>query len=114
MASLKNGDRGVAVTQLQDALNLAGAAPQLEVDGIFGPLTKTAVVAFQRGHGLKADGIAGEATIAALISAGALGDKSGSVAVSTPASTPAPAGLSTRAKVGIGLGIAAAVAILFG
>jgi N-acetylmuramoyl-L-alanine amidase len=57
-------DRGVPVRRLQTALNRHGA--RLRVDGIFGQLTREAVIAFQRGRGLAADGIAGPETRAAL------------------------------------------------
>ena len=40
------------VEQLQTRLNEDGADPPLTVDGIFGPLTHAAVVAFQGRHGL--------------------------------------------------------------
>ena len=46
----------------QEALNLAGAVPQLVVDGVFGSLTKAAVVDFQRAFGLVDDGIWGPST----------------------------------------------------
>jgi peptidoglycan hydrolase-like protein with peptidoglycan-binding domain len=38
----------------------------VDVDGIYGPQSKTACVAFQRTHGLPADGIVGPATWAAV------------------------------------------------
>lgn len=50
---LKMGDRGEEVKTLQKALGIT-------VDGDFGPGTKAAVVAFQRKHGLFADGIVGK------------------------------------------------------
>ena len=42
---LAKGDTGDAVRDLQQRLNAAGATPLLEVDGTFGPLTESAVVA---------------------------------------------------------------------
>lgn len=61
------GDRGDDVAELQRKLNLAGyAAPLLARDGIYGGLTRAAVVAFQRSAGLDDDGIAGPKTLAAL------------------------------------------------
>jgi lysozyme family protein len=44
---------------LQWSLNELGATPRLSVDGINGAGTKTAVKAYQKSHGLAADGIAG-------------------------------------------------------
>jgi hypothetical protein len=65
----RSGDKGSGVKAVQTALNRAGADPQLNVDGDFGPTTKAAVVAFQIVHGLEADGVVGEYTWDALIKA---------------------------------------------
>jgi len=51
---------------LQEALNDLGAVPQLVVDGRYGPETERAVKWFQEIVGLKADGIAGDVTRAAI------------------------------------------------
>lgn len=59
MTTIKNGSKGRDVKLLQQKLNLAA-------DGVFGPLTETAVKNFQRTHGLTADGIVGPQTWAAL------------------------------------------------
>jgi N-acetylmuramoyl-L-alanine amidase len=56
----KFGSRGEVVKQIQRALHLIE-------DGIYGRQTEEAVRAFQREHGLKADGIVGPATLAFLI-----------------------------------------------
>jgi hypothetical protein len=48
--SLHNGSRRPAVRELQIKLNAAGATPRLETDGIFGPKTRTAVIAFQEAN----------------------------------------------------------------
>lgn len=56
---LKKGSRGKDVQALQRVLHL------LE-DGIFGQLTEEAVKEFQKSHGLKVDGIVGDATWAAM------------------------------------------------
>lgn len=58
----KRGSRGAMVRQIQKALHL------LE-DGIYGPLTEESVKAFQREHLLKADGVAGPATLAKMFPA---------------------------------------------
>lgn len=56
--------RGADCHELQSALTTCGA--QITPDGIFGPQTHAAVTAFQKGHGLVDDGIAGPATQRAL------------------------------------------------
>jgi peptidoglycan hydrolase-like protein with peptidoglycan-binding domain len=62
---LRQGSRGTQVRDLQEALRAAGFDPG-PVDGVFGPRTRAAVLAFQRAHGLAADGIAGPVTKGAL------------------------------------------------
>lgn len=62
--TLATGDRGEAVKALQELLVRAGA--KIAADGIFGPETRRAVLAFQRDHGLAEDGIAELRTVAAL------------------------------------------------
>lgn len=62
--TLRQGDRGPAVIDLQNLLNKNGA--KLTVDGFFGSLTRAAVVAFQQRKGLLADGIVGPKTWTAL------------------------------------------------
>jgi hypothetical protein len=64
-ATLKPGDTGAQVKQLQRALAAAGYSPGA-IDGSYGPGTKAAVAKFQSAHGLTADGIAGPKTLAAL------------------------------------------------
>lgn len=64
MTTLRHGDRGQAVLQLQKQLNALGA--QLFADGDFGDKTEAAVRAFQLKVGLVSDGIAGPKTQAAL------------------------------------------------
>ena len=64
---IRLGATGAAVKLAQQRLNAHGARPQLTADGDFGALTKTAAVAFQRGHSLAPDGIIGPATWAALL-----------------------------------------------
>jgi lysozyme len=61
---LKKGADGKAVQRLQKALAAAGHA--CAADGDFGPGTVKAVKAFQAAHGLKADGVVGATTWAAL------------------------------------------------
>jgi peptidoglycan hydrolase-like protein with peptidoglycan-binding domain len=61
---MQRGDRGDDVLGLQKALRAQGAA--LHADGVFGPETERAVVAFQRRHGLIADGLVGQETVGML------------------------------------------------
>lgn len=49
---------------VQEKLNKVGY--QLAVDGVVGPMTKGAIIAFQRAYGLTDDGVAGPKTIAKL------------------------------------------------
>lgn len=56
----RRGDRGQHVRDLQTALKLRPA------DGVFGPATFAAVVAFQRRNNLRPDGVVGRMTWAAL------------------------------------------------
>ena len=55
-----------SVADIQQRLNVAGAAPPLEVDGFVGPATRAALLGFQRNHGLTADGTLGPQTWSAL------------------------------------------------
>jgi lysozyme family protein len=50
------------VEELQQKLNADGASPALDADGIFGRLTRAAVVAFQQKYSLMVDGIVGPET----------------------------------------------------
>lgn len=63
--SLSIGDHGSAVRRLQRQLESEGFSPG-GIDGKFGHRTQAAVMAFQRAHGLRADGAVGEDTSAAL------------------------------------------------
>jgi len=51
---------------VQHALNLLGASPALQEDGVCGPKSIAAIKAFQVTHGLVSDGVAGPKTKAAL------------------------------------------------
>lgn len=59
------GSQGTAVTQLQKDLNTLGYYSN-RIDGSFGPKTEDAVESFQQAHNLKADGVVGPITKAAL------------------------------------------------
>lgn len=73
---------------VQSSLNRIMGA-NLAVDGISGPATRRAVIAFQRSRGLAADGIPGPRTAAALQAAGAPAPPGGG-SVAPPAPSPAP------------------------
>jgi len=64
--SIRVGDRGESVRQIQSCLNRVGlrhpSIQRLTEDGIFGPRTFDAVVAFQRIFGLTPDGVVGPIT----------------------------------------------------
>jgi len=62
---LRLGSRGEMVTMLQHKLQMLGYYHG-SLDGIFGPLTATAVKGFQSAHGLTPDGIVGPKTMAAI------------------------------------------------
>lgn len=63
-ATLKQGSSGNGVKALQHALNQLGFGNSgtKSLDGSFGKNTKSAVIAFQRAHGLSPDGSVGPAT----------------------------------------------------
>ncbi|MEZ5102437.1 MAG: peptidoglycan-binding domain-containing protein [Thermoleophilia bacterium] len=63
--TMREGDSGERVAQLQTALAALGYDPG-SADGNYGARTAAAVGAFQREKGLEADGIAGSATITAI------------------------------------------------
>lgn len=62
---LRSGSTGAAVQALQRQLNALGYAVGAD-DGVFGPATHRAVVAFQQEHGLPTTGIVDAATKAAI------------------------------------------------
>lgn len=70
--TLSSGSSGVDVTSLQLLLTSRGFSTT--ADGDFGSGTQAAVTAFQQSAGLGADGVAGPATFAALVSTVRQGD----------------------------------------
>jgi peptidoglycan hydrolase-like protein with peptidoglycan-binding domain len=65
LITVRSGSRGDAVRAVQSQLVHHGS--NLQVDGIFGPMTNQAVRAFQQRHGLAVDGIVGTDTWFALV-----------------------------------------------
>ncbi len=63
---LRRGSSGHEVVRLQEALRAAGFPPG-PIDGRFGAATEAALIAFQRTHGLLADGVCGPVTWAMLL-----------------------------------------------
>ena len=59
------GEQGERVKKIQEALKKA-VAPDLAIDGDFGPVTEAVVKSFQAAKGLEVDGIVGPATAAEL------------------------------------------------
>src|SRR3954468_12216754 len=66
---LRRGAHGAEVELLQKSLRDAGFSTG-QIDGPFGPATEAALLAFQRSHGLLADGVAGPVTWQALARVG--------------------------------------------
>ena len=64
-STLKKGDEGSGVTELQNLLKAAGYFSS-ECTGYFGSITETALKNYQRDKGLTVDGLAGEKTLASL------------------------------------------------
>ena len=62
--TLRQGESGAAVSELQQLLNAKGI--NITVDGVFGNATRAAVVQFQQQNGLVVDGIVGTQTWQAL------------------------------------------------
>ncbi len=83
---LQKGASGPEVLAMQTALQSLGYA--IQADGKYGPATVSTVKSFQRQHGLRADGIAGDKTLTLLYS---LAPDPGIVPTAVPSlSTPVP------------------------
>ena len=67
MAVLELKSHGDDVVALQQALEARGFNPGVS-DGVFGPGTEAAVIAFQKSEGLTPDGIVGPQTVSHSIS----------------------------------------------
>lgn len=71
--ALRTGTRSESVRLIQSYLNEIRrrhpSIPSLTADGVFGPITQSAIIAFQRAFNLTADGIVGPITWANIVSA---------------------------------------------
>lgn len=68
MSSIRRGEKGAAVKLLQGVLSQLGYEIS-DVDGSFGSETFEAVKSFQADYGLEDDGVAGDDTVTAMVSA---------------------------------------------
>lgn len=64
--TIRIGNTGDEVRDLQTALVALGLAPAASITGLFTPFTAKTVLAFQRAHGLVEDGVVGPRTWAAI------------------------------------------------
>jgi|GEM_PF-3620489 len=64
---LRRGDTGFAVRCIQSYMGAEPSLPDVKVDGIWGQATETLVRHFQTLHGLKADGLVGKQSWAAML-----------------------------------------------
>lgn len=88
MELLKKGSRGEDVREVQEMLIASGYMEDGKADGIFGPKTEKAVLAFQQDKALDATGIVGEGTYNALKEGGAGQEAEEAPAEEAPAETP--------------------------
>lgn len=79
LLGLDIGDEGAAVERLQTALEAAGFRTGVSIDGHYGPGTASAVLAFEKYHGLERDGVADPAMLTVLGTADVIGPTVGTV-----------------------------------
>ena len=75
LVTLQEGSTGYAVRAVQDQMNYRGRrfGYSLAGDGVFGPTTRLAVLAFQAAGGITADGVVGPVTWHALVNESLVG-----------------------------------------
>ncbi len=93
---LKTGDSGAQVRAMQARLVELGYLKT--ADGVYGPATYNAVVAFQKKNGLTADGVAGVMTLNRLNSANAISSSGTLLIQSAATEQPATSGNSSSAS----------------
>lgn len=93
LVGLSKGVVGPRVAELQKALIAAGIPNVGGTDGVFGPMTKTALVAFQAAQGLAPSGTVDDATASSLLGGG-------TVDVTTATATASPQSPLVGLKVG--------------
>lgn len=96
--TLSQGKRGSEVVALQDFLRAHGYF-SVASTGYFGPLTRSAVVAFQAKAGVGIDGIVGVQTRAHIFATDCAGSTLPSTAVTITAITPIPASSGTTVTI---------------
>jgi peptidoglycan hydrolase-like protein with peptidoglycan-binding domain/tellurite resistance protein len=100
--TLRRGDRGQEIRNLQSALNNQGY--DLSVDGIFGAGTEQAVRDFQSNNGLRADGLVGAGTRSALGMASRLASVTHASNTHAPPAKNSPVAPARRSGTSIGRG----------
>ncbi|WP_263622832.1 peptidoglycan-binding protein [Guptibacillus algicola] len=87
--TVRYGDRGQQVSNLQSQLKNKGFY-NYSVDGVFGPVTRNAVMDFQSSNGLTVDGIAGPQTFGALSGASTSTSSSSNTSTETASTSVVP------------------------
>jgi peptidoglycan hydrolase-like protein with peptidoglycan-binding domain/tellurite resistance protein len=100
--TLRRGDRGQEIRNLQSALNNQGY--DLSVDGIFGAGTEQAVRDFQSNNGLRVDGLVGAGTRSALGMASRLASVTHASNTNAPPAKNSPVAPARRSGTSIGRG----------
>ncbi|MEO0684258.1 MAG: peptidoglycan-binding protein, partial [Cyanobacteria bacterium J06649_11] len=76
----RQGSRGPSVETVQNALKSQGfMSRRVNSTGYYGPITRQAVMNFQRSRGLRADGVVGPQTLRAMGLAGTGGSSDGTI-----------------------------------
>ncbi|WP_090842933.1 NlpC/P60 family protein [Alkalicoccus daliensis] len=108
-ATVKMGDRGASVTELQQTLASKGHNSSSNVDGVFGPMTLRAVQSYQLAHRISSPagnfyGVAGPATLSSLglSASSSSSSSSNSTAVAGASTSSSSSGIISTARSQIG------------